>query len=61
MSPINSVSQSIEELYELKVESRGKNVTNPPFIGAQLKKHDLLQVINNDAGLFDARHKMFRF
>ena len=37
----NSVSQSIEELYEIKVESRGPNVTNPPFIGAQLKKHDL--------------------
>ena len=41
MSPISTlVSQSIEELFELKVEARGQNVTSPSFIGAQVKKHD---------------------
>ena len=39
MSPVSTLPHKVE-LYELKVESRGQNVTNPPFHGAQIKKHD---------------------
>ena len=47
MSPIilNSNHKALRS-YEIKVESRGPNVTNPPFIGVQLlKKHDLYTII----------------